>query len=202
MNLLNLSPNLKTLLQHRIRNEGHAIKIEGIVNVKNGYVDVTFKNKFVNQWLVTFMSMLSANSNSNVTTIMPFNAWTSGSTYMVIGTDTATPTTASLTGLISPIGTAPGTKPNTQSVNNGVTGGTYKVTHTGLWNSGTVSGTIGEMALYGVGYNSLLGAGGTYYPQNVYMFNRACVADGDFSPITINVASPLTIAWSDSITFS
>jgi len=175
------------------------IVITGSVEITNGPKHAgPYRNHFVNSALAALMYILLTNVNSNgnvdyFSTTSPLYPNT-----MYIGSDTTTKTTASMTALVDPIGTAPGTGPNTwnktlQMLSNG-----SSATFTATWNAGTVSGTIGEMALYGnyteTFYTGTLSSVVTW-GSHTGMLSRLSVADGDFSSFTINSSYPLVIAW-------
>jgi len=182
------------------------IVITGKVEITNGPRHAgPYRNHFVNNALQALMNILLTNFNSYVgnysstDNIVPLNPQT-----MYLGSDTTTKTTASMTTLIAPIGTAPGTGPNNwnqvlQILTNG-----SSVTYTATWNAGTVSGTIGEMALYGSAATAYYTGtqNGVTWGSGSVMLSRLSVADGDFSAFTINSTYPLVIAWTVQFLFA
>jgi len=182
------------------------IVITGKVEITNGPKHAgQYRNHFVNNALAALMYILLSNwneynlyNNNPAYNIAPLNPQT-----IYIGSDTTTKTTASMTALVAPIGTAPGTGPNNftgtlQLLSNG-----SSATYTATWNAGTVSGTIGEMALYGSAVNNMLtGNQDTNWNSGSVMLSRLSVADGDFSAFTINTAYPLVIAWTVQFLFA
>jgi hypothetical protein len=122
---------------------------------------------------------------------------------MYIGSDTSTPTTVSMTSLVSPIGTAPGTAPNGKSFS----GGYYSTSTTPVvitwissWNAGTVSGTLGEAGLYlFINYFGLTNGGTATNPG---LASRLSAADGSFTAFTINTSVALTITWIVSLVYA
>jgi hypothetical protein len=162
-----------------------------------------YRNHFVNNalWALGYILVSNFNIFYNYSDrIDPLNPQT-----MYLGTNTTVPTFPNMTGLAAPIGPAPGTGPNNWSSSYGSITNGYQVVYTAAWNPGTVSGTIGEMALYGSAAN-------TYYTGNTsssltwgsgnVMLSRLSVADGDFSAFTINSAYPLVIAWTIQFAFA
>jgi hypothetical protein len=125
-----------------------------------------------------------------------------------IGSDTTTPTTVSMTSLVSPIGNAPGTAPNTKSYS-GVYYSTSTtpvvLTYMATWNAGTVSGIIGETGLYL--YDSLYASNvkplaNTSYATNPALVSRLSAADGSFTAFTINTAAAVTVTWIVSLVYA
>jgi hypothetical protein len=186
------------------------IVITGKVEITNGPKHAgPYRNHFVRNALQALMYILLTNtynySGSSVYCLVnfaPLNPQT-----MYLGSDTSTKTTASMTALVAPIGTAPGTAPNgwnssIQMLSNG-----SAVTYTATWNAGTVSGTIGEMALYGSVatnyYTGMLTCGNTIsWGGGSVMLSRLSVADGDFSAFAINASYPLIIVWTIQFLFA
>ncbi len=174
------------------------IKITGIVRIlQNGKVVRESRNHFVNQGLLSLVSLLGC-SASNGSVNLPGANWSANNSQstMVLGTNTSAPTTASMTGLTSPIGAGIGTTPNTKSgVNGNPSAGVYQVTYLATWNAGTVSGTIGELGLYLCMKAGLLGFGATWDGNNLIFISRLSVADGDFAAYPIDTGLALTVQW-------
>jgi len=175
------------------------IVITGSVEITNGPKHAgPYKNHFVNNALYAFAYVLLSNfvdQNNGSGGYYQMAPASPGTMYL--GTNITTTTFPSMQSLISPIGTPPGTGPNSFSRSYGSTTNGYQVVFTATWNPGTVSGTIGEIALYG-------GAATAYYTGTVYSVNwnnnnvllsRLSVADGDFTAFTINPSNPLVITW-------
>ena len=177
-----------------------SIKIQGFVDIQNGDTHIKAKNKFTQSLLKHIMNFISCANNTTYVNM----ALGTFSYNMYIGTDTTTPTAYNTTVLTSPIGTSPGTGPNilSGSSTNPLTG-IFKVIVTATWNAGTVTGTVGEMALYLNAFDTLQGFG--WNAQATQTGNRlACrlaVADGDFSAFTINPSNPLIISWTIQLSF-
>ena len=129
--------------------------------------------------------------------------WAAG-VQMYLGSDTAAPTTHGMTALTTPIGVAPGTPPNTisgASRTNPETG-KWQTSVTAVWNAGTVSGTVGELALYLRAFaNITVGWTLTSNPANV-MVSRLSSADSDFSGFAIDPSKSLTVEWRISISYA
>ena len=179
---------------------GDSIKIQGFVDIKNGDTHIKGKNKFTQSILKHIINFLS-NDHSGSTNTTNFGCY---SYTIYIGADTITQTLYNTTTLTTPIGTAPGTPPNILS--GGVTNpspGVFKITITATWNPGTVSGTVGEMALYLSSHDTLEPFG--WYsaaPQSSNrLASRLSVANGNFSAFGINIANPLVITWTIQLSF-
>jgi len=183
------------------------IVITGSVEITNGPKHAgPYRNHFVNSALAALVYILLSNFTNNNgvdyynDTIEPLNPQT-----MYIGSDTSTKTTASMTALVAPIGTAPGTAPNSWNSTIQLLSNGSSATFTATWNAGTVSGTIGEMALYGSAattyYTGYIASSVTWGSSNV-MLSRLSVADGDFSSFTINSSYPLVIVWTIQFLFA
>ena len=177
------------------------INIGGFVEIINGDTHLQEQqNKLVQTMYAWFSNMTSCSalvhsSNSNDTWSLMTNGY-----QMYLGTDMITPTLYNTTVLTSPIGTAPGTAPNT-------TGGTvtnpstvvFRILFSATWNAYTVSGTVGEMALYlRLMSSAIQGFGWTKYvpaTEPLQLASRLAVADGSMSSFAINNAAPLTVNW-------
>ena len=115
---------------------------------------------------------------------------------MYLGTDTSTVTTHELVQLINPIGVSPGTPPNTTS-GEGLTmvsDGHWRIAFMATWNPGTISGAVGEVALY-LGMPLDLTPGTEIWRFAQVMVSRCAVADGDFSQFTIDASKSLIVLW-------
>jgi hypothetical protein len=179
------------------------IRIRGIVDIQNGKYHQKARNHFVGAMLNELINFLSA-ANLGQAYFIPAYNWTYlNYGFMVLGTDTTTPTNKSMTALVVPIGTAPGTKPNSQTGSTAALANGASVTYTATWNAGTVSGTVGEIGLYLYIDNTLWTFGANGPTSQVSQFaSRLSVGDGDFTAFTINTAAPLTINWTIQFTFS
>jgi len=172
------------------------IVITGEVWFKNGDKETRhFRNHFVLQGLVGgFINLyvvggiLTSPTKDWVTS--PFTNDT-----MTLGTNTATPTTASMTSLVTPIGSGIGTAPNSQAGATGSTSTSAWVLLTATWNAGTITGTVGEVGLWLYTQPTLLSFGGTETPVSRTFTSRLSVADGDFTAQAINVTYAFTANW-------
>lgn len=162
--------------------------------------------KFVNQGTAMLANVVSDGANSgDYPRYWPSISWTGKTTYMVIGSNTTTGNTASMTTLTTPIGTPPGTRANTQSfATSTVAVGSYRVSYVATWNAGTVSGTLGEIGLFlHCPWNTMSAfSSWDYRNTNIYMVARLNSYDGHFASFTIDAAKALTITWNITFTFA
>jgi hypothetical protein len=159
------------------------LSVVGIVVIENGENKVIGTNHWVGQGLETIGSYLVGGAGNGA------------ASKIYIGSDTLIPTTVSMTGLISPIGSAPGTAPNTFNVSYSINlSSTIPATivYNAIWNAGTVSGTLGEVGLYLQGYGGL---SGSTYATNPGLGARMAAADGVFTPFIINTSVALNVSW-------
>jgi hypothetical protein len=177
---------------------GDFIGIRGTVKIENGEHIAIGKNHWVAQGLETIASYLVSNAGGWG------GMW--GAVYnwnIYIGSDTSTPTTVSMTSLVSPIGTAPGTAPNTNSYS-GVYYSTSTtpvvLTYIATWNAGTVSGTLGEAGLYLIINTGGLANGAA--ASSPGLASRLSAADGSFTAFTINTAAALTVTWTVNLVYA
>jgi hypothetical protein len=185
------------------------IRVRGFVDIWNGTYHQRVKNHFVGTMLNQLINQIATDTsqfgNSIVSGAFGFGDWSGiGDSYMIIGTDTANKTIISTGGLSAPIGGASPIKPNTQSGSTQSISNGAAVVLTSTWNAGTVSGTVGEIGIYGRSNAStgLVGFGSHFYGGGGNFFaSRLSVADGDFTAFTINTAAPLTINWTIQFTF-
>lgn len=186
---------------------GDSIKITGEVEIRNGDTVIKAKNRFVQTILQHITNSMTLNfinaSGGNSGWLGPINA-----PNMYLGTNTATATAYNTSALTTPIGGAPGTAPNliignTSKPSNGV----FQMSITATWNAGTISGTVGEMALY---FN-LQSAGNLFawawsrtsgpLSGTVILASRLSVADGSFSAFLIDNTKPLAVTWTIKVSF-
>ena len=168
------------------------IKISGKVRVENGDVVIEGKNHFTDPMMKTIISFLGADYGYSQDKPMPTYSWN-----IYIGSDTATATTHDMTALASPIGTSPGVEPNTKhGALSNPEAGIWRVIYTAVWDSGTVSGTLGELGLY-LKTTSYFEFGKTdwYCNTGPDMVSRLASADGAFTAFTINTSEPLSVTW-------
>jgi len=159
------------------------LSVVGVVVIENGKNKVMGRNHWVGQGLETIGSYLAGGASNGA------------ASNMYIGSDTLIPTTVSMTGLISPIGSLPGTAPNTFNVSYSININSNipaTVLYAATWNPGTVSGTLGEVGLYLQGYGGL---SGSTYTTNPGLGARMAAADGAFPYFVINTSVALTVSW-------
>jgi hypothetical protein len=177
------------------------IVITGSVEITNGPKHAgPYRNHFVNNALFALGYIVMTNwyQNNYTYNIAPLNPQT-----MYLGTNTTVATFPNMQGLVVPIGTPPGTGPNSFSFSYGSITNGYQIVYTAAWNAGTVSGTIGEMALYGGACTRYVtGSQAVNWNGPTVMLSRLSVADGDFSPFTINTSYPLIITWTIQFVFA
>ena len=178
------------------------IVITGSVEITNGPKHAgPYRNHFVNNALYALGYILVTNFSATAT-ISPLNPNT-----IYLGTNTTIATFPNMASLVAPIGASPGTGPNNFATSNGSITNGYQIVYTATWNAGTVSGTIGEMALYGIYTETYYTGTPSSSPRpnwgtHTGMLSRLSVADGDFSAFTINTAYPLVIAWTVQFLFA
>jgi hypothetical protein len=184
------------------------IRIQGFVDIWNGTYHQRVKNHFVGTMLNQLINQIATNTGIGsgfVPGAFGFGDWSGiGESYMVIGTDTSNHTVISTGGLSAPIGGATPTKPNTQSGSTQSLSNGAAVVLTSTWNAGTVTGTVGEIGIYGRsngGAGLVSFASYSYSAGNSFFGSRLSVADGDFTAFAINTAAPLTINWTIQFTF-
>lgn len=179
------------------------LKIKGKVTIWQGegedkkIIVKEAPNKWVDQGLKGLLSALLCKTIGS-----PSYMWTY-QWKMYLGQDTTTATSHNLTALTDPIGSAPGTEPNTtygENISNPATG-EWKTAFVAIWNAGTVSGTVGEVALYLRAFDNMTAewTGSRTYPR--VMVSRIASADGSFSPFTIDTSKSLTVYWEVVMTF-
>ncbi len=184
----------------------HGIQVKGLVTVKQGerVIARDIPNHFVNSGLKGLLSQIinAGHDSGGSHTYHYLWAYT---WHIYLGSDTTTPTTTTMTVLASPIGTAPGTPASSQGIStkDGSSDGIWSATFVATWNVGTVSGTLGELALYmkardqtGFKWKPTT----TYNPAEV-MISRLSSADVDFSSFIINNTLPLTVEWTVQFSF-
>jgi len=179
------------------------IIITGEVWFKNGDKETRhFRNHFVLYGLFACANWFAA-TNLGTASDVPARAWaTSPFTYgtMTLGTNTTTPTVASMTALVAPIGSGIGTIPNSQAGSTGSTSTSAWALYTATWNAGTITGTVGEVGLFLNISTSLVTFGATPSVTARTFASRLSVADGDFTAQAINTSYAFTANW--QLTFS
>lgn len=175
------------------------IKLQGLVSISQGdkILCRDTRNHFVDAGLKGIISTIIFS-----TTYKDGRNWDlwSNSWHIYLGSDTTTPTVTTMTELASPIGAAPGTAPSSKSItsiHDGTPDGDWYAIWQATWNPGSVSGTVGEAALYMRAPDKATfrwEITSTYTPAEV-MVSRVSSADTDFSSFVINTSLPLTVDW-------
>lgn len=167
------------------------IKIEGEVKIKNGKNEIERYNKIVEHGIYTILSILCGGG----ITVKGYD----GDYSIRLGNDTSTTTSWDLDSLVSPHSETPNQLSYTTDDSNNV----FKVTYIATWNSGTVSGTIGEVGLKLSAIPDTLSNFGESanisYPSK--LVGRLSSADGDFSSFTVDTSAPLTVEYTLSFEY-
>jgi len=179
------------------------ILIRGLVTIKQGNKIIVKEalNHWVDNGLKGILSTIISTYAKGAIWYLWGNSWN-----IYLGSDTSTTTTPGMTSLVAPIGAAPGTAPNSKSitVTTDEANGIFKATFIATWNAGTVSGTVGELALY-MKAPARTSFGWDVYPNDynpsVVMISRLSSADGDFSSFIIDETKPLTVEWTVQFSF-
>ena len=181
------------------------LKIEGFVEIRNGDTVIKAKNRFTQVMIQHICNMISWSSTTAPQQVLgPIN-----SENIYLGINTTTPTAYNTTVLANPIGIAPGTAPNLLLGNtSNPSDGVFQMSISATWNSGTVSGTVGEMALYlnmfAAGNLQTFQWSGNYNPGTIVLASRLSVADADGSfptPFFIDNTKPLVVTWTLQVSF-
>ena len=175
------------------------IEIIGKVEFKNGDKIIRARNHFVDEGAKLIVSFLGAKDTYGYYGNYPQNAalptW---SWSLYLGSDTSTATTHDMTALVSPIGASPGTAPNSKDgYLSNPSAGVWRVVYSATWDAGTVSGTVGEAALYlcKAQYFAFEQTKWAVSYSHQSMVSRLASADGAFSAFVINTSKPLTATW-------
>ena len=173
----------------RILIEGHGIMLQGDEIVRR------FKNKIVNAGLKGIVSLMICKGFQSTQYHDAFHLFASVWDIQ-LGDNTTTKTTYTMTGLA---GTQIGGSPNSKNIlYSNPSSGTHRVSFEASWNAGTISGTIGEIAIImrcPENYTWKWLGTDTNWTHTDTMFARASVADGDFTAYTINTSNPTSIKW-------
>jgi hypothetical protein len=163
------------------------LKLFGEVEIENGDTKIKVRNHWVGTGLETLAAFIGTGSGTSVSS--PTSNW-----YILLGTDTTTATNVTMSDLVNPIRIQPGYKYIYGYYYSGSTTA-VSIIYTGVWYSGSVSGTIGEIGLY------LTLSGGVYPAGNPGMVSRLSVADNSFTAFTINTSKALSIAWNINLVY-
>lgn len=118
---------------------------------------------------------------------------------ILLGLDTVTPTTFSMTSLVSQLGVSPHTKgdDNIETIDN-----KCRILYTASWNPNTISGRIGEIGLYLRAFESISPSWVAYHDCNrksngysLKLCSRLSVADGSFNAFEVDTSRALTVVW-------
>jgi len=157
------------------------LKLFGEVEIENGDTKIKGRNHWVGTGLETLAAFIGSTSGASVN--VSTSNW-----YILLGTDTKTPTNVSMSTLVNLIPTQPNFKLTSGNYYSGSTNA-VSVAYTAVWFPRTVSGTVGEIGLY------LTLNGGIYPNGNPGMVARLSVADGSFNVFTVNTNNSLNIVW-------
>lgn len=161
-------------------------KINGIVEIKNGKNKIENENTIVENGIKSFLNSLHNNQNTDYLEGALHDGW-----HCEIGDDTSTSTTSDMTSLVNVISSSQDSKSGNISDGSNY----YEITYTFTWNSGSVSGTLGECGLFLCTLDKNLDS----LEQN--LFSRLASADDDFSSFVIDDSKPLTIDWTIRLEF-
>jgi len=184
-------------LIERFHNENICVQGSVSMGQKHRKLVHNAHNHFVDAGLKQILALLISGKiigGGTARFYFPAVGWT-----IYLGTDLTSVTTSSATSLATPIGTSPGTAPNSKSIitaHDGSSDGDWYAIYQSIWNAGTISGTVGEAALYMVDCLQTTfrwESKGTASGQ--HMFSRLSVADGDFSSFIIDDTVPLVVEW-------
>ena len=170
------------------------VLVSGHVRIENGDTVIEGENKSTSRLLRDLVNFIGGQSFADNNGICNYYWNNTGFNYVYLGTDTTTPTNASSDALIAPIGSP--TKCSTITSTAWTTGNAYNVQWMATFNPGTVSGTVGEMALYiRCGGATLISFGGTMSMDNGGMVARYAVADSEFTAFAIDATKPVVVVW-------
>jgi len=155
------------------------LKLFGEVKIENGDTKIKGRNHWVGTGLETLAAFIGTGGGVNY----PTSNW-----YILLGTNTTTATTVTMSDLVNPIRIQPNYNYIYGYYYSGSTTA-VSIIYNVLWYSRTVSGTIGEIGLY------LTLNGGTYPAGSPGMVSRLSVADNSFTAFTINTSESLSVAW-------
>jgi len=157
------------------------LKLFGEVEIENSDTKIKGRNHWVGTGLETLAAFIGSTSGASVNTAT--SNW-----YILLGMNTTTPTSVTMSSLANPIPIQPNFK---LTAGNYYSGSTNAVTvkYTAVWFPGTVSGTIGEIGLY------LTLSGGNYPAGNPGMVSRLSAADNSFTAFTVNTSNALNVVW-------
>jgi hypothetical protein len=157
------------------------LKLLGEVKIENGDTKIKARNHWVGTGLGTLAAFIGSTSGTSVNT-------TTSNWYILLGTDTTTPTSVIMSSLVNPIRTGPNIKLVSGSYISG-SNNAVSLEYSAAWLPGMIYGTIGEIGLY-------LTLTGTPTPSgNPGMVSRLSAADNSFTAFSVDNSKTLTVAW-------
>jgi hypothetical protein len=163
------------------------LKLFSEVEIENGDTKIKARNHWVGTGLGTLAAFIGSTSGASVNTVT--SNW-----YILLGTNTTTPTNVTMSALANPILVQPNAKVASGSYLSGSTTAVV-LGYSAAWFPGTVIGTIGEIGLY-------LTLTGTPTPSgNPGMVSRLSVADNSFTAFSVNTNSTLTVVWNINLVY-
>jgi hypothetical protein len=182
---------------------GDHIKIEGLIEIRNGDKVITGKNHIVGQGLKHIINLMICTGTRNA-----YENFNKNSYYYNarIGSDISNTTTVGATALSADFGSNPNSKAISAS---NISTTIFDLNVTATWNAGTVTGTLGEVGILwgmlsgGVLKTAQFTSDSTQDPLSTQLlFSRMSAGDGDFSAFTIDNTKPLTVSWTLRLTFA
>jgi hypothetical protein len=163
------------------------LKLFGEVKIENGDTKIKARNHWVGTGLGTLAAFIGSTSGTGV-------SYTTGNWYILLGTNTTTPTSVTMSALANPILVQPNAKVASGSYISGSTNA-VSLEYSAAWLPGMIYGTIGEIGLY-------LTLTGTPTPAgNPGMVSRLSVADNSFTAFSVNTNSTLTVVWNINLVY-
>ncbi len=182
-----------------------SVKINGRVTIKSGN-DIIYQD-VPNHWVDAGLKGLTSAMCGAYIGTASYNNGTfltsSWSHYanIKVGMDTTIATTHGITELVNPNTNSPNSFTGTNVLN--PSPGLWKMTYTGTWNAGVITGTIGEIALYlGPFTNVTPNWATTNATFEQKMVARISSADGTFTAFTPDPEKVFTVEWSVSCSMS
>lgn len=170
------------------------------------YIIENQRNHFTDGMLRGLLSFMVGNyiSTRDYSGNSIINAWYYN-WNILLGTDTVTPTTHTMSSLVAPIST----NPNTRLCEGfkQVADDHQYINWTAVWNAGTISGNVGEMGLYFSPFTNITPLWthtvhhNTIYNYPTIMCSRLSTASEDFTQFTIDNSRSLTITWTTEVRY-
>jgi len=163
------------------------LKLFGEVKIENGDTKIKARNHWVGTGLGTLAAFIGSTSGAGVSTTT--NNW-----YILLGSNTTTATSVTMSALANPILVQPNIKVASGSYHSGSTTAVV-LGYSAAWLPGMIYGTIGEIGLY-------LTLTGTPTPSgNPGMVSRLSVADTSFTAFSVNTSQTLTVVWNINLVY-